>query len=66
MHYPPFDKFNQPTVFTKLIEKYSADIVVFGHLHGYVNCDLVSNINGVTYYFTSCDHIKNDPILLYE
>ena len=30
-----------------------------------INCDLVSNINGVTYYFTSCDHIKNDPVLIY-
>ena len=66
MHFPPYNTDKEQSEFVKLFEEYSVDTVVFGHLHGYVNCDLVSNINGVTYYFTSCDHIKNDPILIYE
>ena len=66
MHFPPYNTDKEQSEFTKLFEEYGVETVVFGHLHGYVNCDLVSNINGVTYYFTSCDHIKNDPILLYE
>ena len=66
MHFPPYNTDKEQSGFTKLFEEYSVDKVVFGHLHGYVNCDLVSNINGVTYYFTSCDHIKNDPIIIYE
>ncbi len=60
MHYPPFDKFNQPTAFTKLIEKYEVDIVVYGHLHGKIpNVKPVLNLNGVSYYLTSCDMVKN-------
>ena len=66
MHFPPYNTDKEQSGFTKLFEEYGVDKVVFGHLHGYVNCDLVSNINGVTYYFTSCDHIKNDPIIIYE
>ena len=66
MHFPPYNTDKEQSEFTKLFEEYGVETVVFGHLHGYVNCDLVSNINGVTYYFTSCDHIKNDPILLYD
>ncbi len=66
MHFPPFGLGKQETEFTKLFEEYLVDTVVFGHLHGYVNCDLISEINGIKYYFTSCDHIKNNPVLIYE
>lgn len=66
MHYPPYNLDKEDSEFTKLFEEYAVDTVVFGHLHGYVKCDLVLNKNGVTYYFTSCDHIDNDPVLIYE
>ena len=66
MHFPPYNTDKEQSEFTKLFEEYSVEKVVFGHLHGYVNCDLISEINGVTYYFTSCDHIKNDPVIIYE
>jgi len=52
--------------FMKLFEEYGVDAVVFGHLHGYTVCDKISEVNGVKYYFTSCDHINNDPVLIYE
>lgn len=60
MHYPPFDKFNQPTVFTRLIEKYNVDIVVYGHLHGKVpQVKEKIILNDIVYYLTSCDMVKN-------
>ncbi len=66
IHFPPFNMDKQENEFTKLFEEYSVDVVVFGHLHGYTKCDKVSEVNSVTYYFTSCDHINNDPVLIFE
>ena len=64
MHYPPFNLDLQESDFTRLFEEYGVDCVVFGHLHGYVKCNLINKINGVTYYFTACDHIDNNPVLI--
>ena len=66
IHFPPFNSEQQESEFTKLFEEYGVDTVVFGHLHGYTNCPLKTELNGVKYVFTSCDHIKNDPVLIYE
>lgn len=64
MHFPPFDGSGNETEFTKLFEEYGVSVVVFGHIHGYTNCKLKQVKNGITYYFTSCDHINNDPVLI--
>lgn len=66
IHFPPFNMDKEKSEFMKLFEEYNVDVVVFGHLHGYTKCDNVSEINGVKYYFTSCDHINNDPVLIFE
>lgn len=66
MHFPPFNSDKQSSEFTKLFEEYGVNKVVFGHIHGYTNCPLKTTINGIEYYFTSCDHIKNDPVIIYE
>ena len=66
MHFPPFNMDKEQSDFMKLFEEYNVDTVVFGHLHGYTVCDKVSEVNGITYYFTSCDHINNDPKLIYD
>lgn len=59
-HYPPFNKNIEPSEYTRLIEQYGVSFVVFGHLHGYVNPKMYFNdINGVKYYLTSCDALKN-------
>ena len=59
-HYPPFNNKVEPSQYTELIEKYGVSKVVFGHLHGYVNPKMIYNeINGVKYYLTSCDAVKN-------
>ena len=62
-HYPPFNNKVEPSEYTKLIEKEGVSIVVFGHLHGYVNPKMLYNeINGVKYYLTSCDAVKNQLV----
>ena len=66
IHFPPFNSEKEENEFTKLFEEYGVKTVVFGHIHGYTNCPKVCEINGVTYYFTSCDHINNDPVLIKE
>ena len=59
-HYPPFNNKLEPSEYTRLIEEYGVSSVVFGHLHGYVNPKMLYNeINGVKYYLTSCDAVKN-------
>ncbi len=62
-HYPPFNNKIEPSEYTSLIEEYGVYKVVFAHLHGYVNPKMLYNeINGVAYYLTSCDALKNTLI----
>ena len=59
-HYPPFNKKREPSKYTTMLEEYGVSYVVFGHLHGYVNPNMLYNeINGIKYYLTSCDAVKN-------
>lgn len=60
LHYPPFNSKREDSEFTRLIEEYNIDTVIYGHLHG-TQCrsDLVVTKNGVTYYLTSCDKLGN-------
>lgn len=58
LHYPPFEANFADTEVTALLEKYSVDFVLYGHLHGKntrIKPALVKN--GITYYLTSCDLI---------
>ena len=66
IHFPPYNLEKEDTEFTKLFDEYEVDYVIFGHLHGYVKCDLITVKNNIKYFFTSCDHISNDPVLIYE
>lgn len=66
IHYPPLNSDKEDNEFTALFEEYQVDDVVFGHIHGYTNCPLIYSRNNVTYHFTSCDHIQNNPVLIYE
>lgn len=66
MHFPPFDKNYNSTVFTKLIEKYNVDIVIYGHLHGKIpNTKEVVNLNNINYYLTSCDMVNNKLVRIF-
>lgn len=63
MHYPPFNSKLEENDFTKLFEKYGVDIVVYGHLHSYDKKQrLITYINNIKYYLTSCDLIGNKVI----
>ena len=66
-HYPPFNNNREPSEFSKMIEQYGVSAVVFGHLHGFVNPKMIYNeINGVKYYLTSCDAMKNQLVTIFE
>lgn len=62
MHFPPFDGNGNETEFTKVFDEFGVNIVIFGHIHGYTNCKLKQVKNNIIYYFTSCDHINNNPV----
>ncbi len=62
MHFPPRNCEKESNEFIKLFEEFGVSAVVFGHLHGYTNCERVSTGGGIVYYFTSCDHIGNSPV----
>lgn len=60
IHFPPFNVHREDNDYTKLFEEYGVDTVVYGHLHGKsVRADLIVKKNGITYYLTSCDQVKN-------
>ncbi len=62
-HYPPFNNKIEPSEFTKMLEEYQVYKVVFAHLHGYINPKMgYNNINGIEYYLTSCDYLKNQLV----
>ena len=66
-HFPPFNIKGEPNQMTGLIEEYGIYKVVYGHLHGYTNPNLIfKNLNGVDYYLTSCDIKKNKLTLIDE
>lgn len=64
-HYPASNENMEDTEFTKIFERYSVDIVIYGHLHGPVLKNIKNyNKNGVSYIMTSCDFIDFNPIKL--
>ena len=57
MHFPPSDSTGTKTLFTDLLEKYSAKIVVYGHLHSVNSSNLLAgNLRGVGYTLVACDY----------
>ena len=67
IHYPPFNGRFEPSPFTALFGEHRVDAVVYGHLHGNLGrvC-LRREIDGIPYYLTSCDLVRNrlTPIFL--
>lgn len=62
IHYPPCNFHRQDSEFTKLLEKFKVDAVVYGHLHGYKKASLFFEKNNIPYYLTSCDIVGNKLI----
>jgi predicted phosphohydrolase len=66
IHYPPFDSSLSPSPFTDLFTRFNVDAVIYGHLHGKdCRAALTSNLNGVSYYLTSCDQLKNTLVRIF-
>lgn len=56
LHYPPLYQADRDTPFTRLIEKYPVQTVVYGHLHGHaIHAAFNGEWNGVRYQLVSCD-----------
>ncbi|MDD3411135.1 MAG: metallophosphoesterase [Eubacteriales bacterium] len=63
MHFPPLLNECQDTEYTRLMEKYRVDQVVYGHLHGMgIRNGFQGTHNGVLYRLTSCDAIGFKPV----
>lgn len=59
-HYPPVGAALQETEASRLLEKYRADVCVFGHLHNVKSgLQLFGNLHGVRYYLTACDFLPD-------
>lgn len=63
MHYPPTNDKKEKSGFTEIFEKYSVEIVVYGHLHGKKCFDLSlkGKVGGTDYYLTSADYLNFIP-----
>lgn len=58
MHYPPLYDQERDTAFTRILEKYPVDTVVYGHLHGAgIKAGCNGEWNGIRYRLTSCDSL---------
>ncbi len=67
IHYPPFNAKMLPSEFTRLCEKYNANYVVYGHLHGRnCRCKLMMKQNNIDYFLTSCDQVNCELVSICE
>ena len=66
IHYPPTTVSKIDTAFTQLFEKYNVSKVIYGHLHAKKNPELFYKKNGIEYYLTSCDMVKQKLVFIDE
>lgn len=69
LHYPPSNLQAEPSAFTDLLSHYQADIVVYGHLHGYEPKALqppVAIIANAQVHLVAADALEFVPKLLLE
>ena len=68
LHYPPANDKGEVSDFMKIIEKYGAETVVYGHLHGSEahKTGIKGSINGTKYLLTACDYLDFKPISVYK
>ena len=60
MHYPPFNSFEERTVFVELFEEFGVTDVIYGHLHSLTNEQrpFEGTLNGVRYRLVACDYLR--------
>ncbi len=59
LHFPPFDSDGNPNEFFRLLEDYSVDVCIYGHLHGEDGHKNVREgyIGGLLLHCVSCDYL---------
>ena len=67
IHYPPFDKQQQPTAYSKLLEEFGVKMCVYGHLHGTRahRTAFEGDRGGVRYHLIACDHLGFAPVVVW-
>ncbi len=67
LHYPPTSQQGEDTGFTRLLEEYPVEKLIYGHLHsaGLANA-FCEEKNGIQYILTSCDYISFSPIKILD
>jgi len=67
VHFPPFNRSNQPSSFSELLEEYGVKKSVFGHIHDSGRDQIFQGLrNGVEYHFVAADGLDFKPKLLVE
>ena len=66
IHFPPVNSVRDDSEFSALFEKYGAEKVVYGHLHGKkARATLRFTKNDVEYLLTACDQTENKLVEVY-
>lgn len=65
LHFPPFNRTNQPSDFTALLEEHRVEICAFGHIHDVGRDYIFQGLHeGVNYRFAAADGINFTPLRL--
>ena len=62
LHFPPTNPRLEPSGFTRLIEEYGPDALVFGHVHG--EEPVLRTLDGVDVHFVAADALEFRPKLI--
>lgn len=67
IHYPPFDKQQQPTAYSRLLAEFGVQLCVYGHLHGRRahRTAFEGDRDGVRYRLIACDHLDFAPVAVW-
>ncbi len=67
IHYPPFDKQQQHTAYSRLLTEYRCELVVYGHLHGRRahKTAFEGERDGVVYRLIACDRLHFSPVVVW-
>jgi predicted phosphohydrolase len=68
IHYPPFDRKQEDTAYSKLLAEAKIEVCVYGHLHGRRahKTAFEGTRDGVRYHLIACDHLNFTPRVVWE
>lgn len=63
IHYPPVNEQREPSRFTELFNEYNVEKVIYGHIHGPAQRNVLNGeFNGIEYIMTAGDYLDFNPI----